>query len=97
MSRGEPWSPSAAREAARAALRRYRTEPQKAGDLERECVELLRNDDAFATPEALVLATWIYVPHEVRAHLDHHCQVNSIGPTHEALRVPIGRARGWLP
>jgi hypothetical protein len=64
-----PWSPSAAREACRAAIRRYRTEPQKYADLEEHAVDLLADDRAFDTPDALRLATAIYIPTEVRDFL----------------------------
>lgn len=67
-----PWSPSAAREAVRRAICRYRTEPQEHADLEREAAALLRDDDAFASPEALVERTAVYIPREVHELLEQH-------------------------
>lgn len=65
----QAWSPSAAREAARAALRRYLTKPEPYGDLAPACVALLEDDRAFDSPATLDIATITYIPHEVRAYL----------------------------
>jgi hypothetical protein len=92
-SRTTPWSPSVAREAAREALCRYRTTPQRYSDLETKCVALLGDDRAFDSAEALVLATWIYIPDEVRDHLDRFCRTNGLGDDHEALRARVERVR----
>lgn len=63
-----PWSPSLAREAARAALCRLRTQVEPQVRLEEQLVRLLADDRAFDAPEVLRRATWL--PPEVVAILE---------------------------
>ncbi len=73
------WSPSEAREAARAALCRYRrAQPEDTARAE-VCVGLLRNDRAFDSAVALCAETWGFAPPEVREHLDRYCRASGIG------------------